>query len=162
MKIIQKILSIFEKETEPIDIGGLWYGIYKYRNTNSHEFESERKIVEFNADFKYDSSQGFSGTITEAENGVPEIAEVSGKIKKNQIVFIKKYKHIYQLDQNGVTHRLDQGPMYINYSGKYDTHKAKYFGRWRIEVEYEYEDGRKVISSSAGFWEMWRKELADA
>jgi hypothetical protein len=133
-----------------IKIAGRWQGYYGYGSQYSDSVQ--QKTVTFTVDIVADKNS-FKGSITEDENGIPEISTIEGSLERERILFTKTYQHRYSVDPTGKTY-IEKGPQHVKYTGKYDRSKSKFVGFWEINTTYTFEDGKIRNYISRGHWEM--------
>lgn len=76
-----------------------------------------------------------TGTITDGPGGIPEPADLRGRIRSGDFEFTKEYRSLWVLEEDGVQQRVPGLPSQrIHYTGRISIDGTRLEGIWRLEA----------------------------
>lgn len=127
-----------------------WLGSYRY---NPGEDLPE---VGFKMEITWKWFGRFIGVVDESENGVPEPAQISGRLVGTQIRFTKKYRSLWITNQSREIIRVSrQRPLVLDYEGELTDNDNRIAGRWDSGSETRIINGQQwYLPEMSGTWEV--------
>lgn len=130
-----------------------WLGIYRYCSNDPRPGTSLE--VEFEMELTWRWFGRFTGVILEGKEGVPEPAQIRGRVSDKRIHFTKKYQSLWVVDPSGAISRVpNQRPVVLCYEGEIVDADRLVIGRWSSGSETRIIAGQKYcFPVTNGTWE---------
>lgn len=130
-----------------------WLGVYRYDSDENRLGTS--LAVDFEMKLTWRWFGRFTGMIVESEQGVPEPAQIRGRLADKRIHFTKKYRSLWVVEQSGEIVRVpNQRPLVLHYEGEIVDRGRRIVGRWRSNAETRIIFGQRLwFPESMGTWE---------
>lgn len=133
----------------------IWEGNYKY---DEHHSFSKDYGVRFTIELKRKWFGRIEGIVQDdfSKGGMKEKGKIKGRIKGNQITFIKRMPKFFGNDLDGNPIKLNIPHPLLHYKGNYNSLQKSYEGTWHIDpILFKGEDNKYYKSgTTTGRWEM--------
>jgi len=130
-----------------------WLGSYRY--DPAEHLPETLPQVDFEMEITWRWFGRFTGVIVESEDGVPEPAQISGRLAGQRMRFTKMYRSFWIIDQSGEIIRVPhQRPLVLCYKGELTDSNIRIAGRWSSGSETRIMNGQQLyLPEMSGTWE---------